>query len=131
MDHSTVSAPDPVEAIDSVLDSVLKRPAMFGVLSPTSLEGVVFVLLGLRGQWAPLPDSTRPRSIYSRWIKEYFDDPTPSNLCASARLADKFGGSPEQPYGGNEEAWPKIVEFYVEFVRRERQAARAQQEGSV
>jgi hypothetical protein len=113
--------PDPLEKIDSLLDFILEHTQMFVVNDPHALEAVVTVLLGLRGEWASLPedhDDRAPwRTVYGRWVAEYFHDETPIALVAAERLVGK--------------EWREIVAFYTEWVKREREAARDWKEKSM
>jgi len=117
--------PDPVEMIDRMIDSILARPPMYGADTIQGLESLLMVLLGLRAVWAPLPEVKVPwKTVYGEWTAQFFGDTSPNNLTAFARLSDKFGWKLGETYQDHEDTWPKVLAFYEELVRREREAAR-------
>jgi len=122
--HIEVS--EAVGHIDEMIDSILRRPGMHGVGDPQGLEAQMMTLLTLRHQLAPLPDVSVPwKSIYGKWGAEYFGDKSPNNAAIFSRLVEEFDWAPGTTYQdeANAAAWPKIIEFYEELVRRERAAA--------
>lgn len=115
---------DPLATIDESLDSILKRPGMHGAERILTLETLVCHLLGLREIWAPQPSGGRRGGwgpVYNVWVKEYFG--SSNSLSAAGRLSRKFEWAPDATMHDHPETWPKILAFYAEWVRREREVA--------
>lgn len=109
--------------VDEIIDSTLARPAMYGAHDPHTLEILLLQALSIRSHLCQKGDTPLMgvNSIYSRWSREYFG--TSSAAISSWRLRAKFGWSSKETYGDHPDTWPKIINFYKELVRREREAA--------
>lgn len=109
--------------VDEIIDSTLARPMMHGAHDPHTLEILILQALSIRYHLCRDPGAKLlgVQSIYSRWSHEYFG--TMSAVVSSSRLCAKFGWSIKESCRDHPDTWPKIIDFYKELVRRERESA--------